>query len=75
MELGATSISAFTDKVTHLIANDHGGAKYMVSAVAALNQIAIYDALLQVCVRKEDSDHAAFVDHGELSGLATRGRR
>ncbi|EGN99365.1 hypothetical protein SERLA73DRAFT_90716 [Serpula lacrymans var. lacrymans S7.3] len=28
-ELGATSNSDFTDKVTHLIASDHGGAKYM----------------------------------------------
>jgi hypothetical protein len=36
LELGATPISAFTDKVTHLIANDHGGAKYMVSALGAL---------------------------------------
>ncbi|XP_006458959.1 hypothetical protein AGABI2DRAFT_183783, partial [Agaricus bisporus var. bisporus H97] len=28
-ELGATHVSAFTDKVTHLIAEDHGGPKYM----------------------------------------------
>ncbi|KAJ7047172.1 hypothetical protein C8F04DRAFT_1387638 [Mycena alexandri] len=28
MELGATSVSAFTDRVTHLIAENHGGAKY-----------------------------------------------
>ncbi|KAF8442094.1 hypothetical protein L210DRAFT_3535754 [Boletus edulis BED1] len=28
-ELGATSTSDFTDRVTHLIANLHGGAKYM----------------------------------------------
>ncbi|KAG2147749.1 uncharacterized protein EDB93DRAFT_1146459 [Suillus bovinus] len=27
-ELGATSTSDFTDRVTHLIANNHGGAKY-----------------------------------------------
>ncbi|KAJ7766878.1 hypothetical protein B0H16DRAFT_374721 [Mycena metata] len=27
-ELGATSVSAFTDRVTHLIAESHGGAKY-----------------------------------------------
>jgi hypothetical protein len=33
-ELGATPISAFTDKVTHLIASDHGGAKYMVRRTA-----------------------------------------
>jgi hypothetical protein len=30
-ELGATHVSAFTDKVTHLIAEDHGGAKYTAS--------------------------------------------
>jgi DNA replication regulator DPB11 len=29
-ELGATSNSDFTDKVTHLLANSHGGAKYLV---------------------------------------------
>ncbi|KAF9223241.1 hypothetical protein BS17DRAFT_833222 [Gyrodon lividus] len=28
-ELGATSTSDFTDRVTHLISNSHGGAKYM----------------------------------------------
>ncbi|KAL4066709.1 hypothetical protein J3A83DRAFT_4259044 [Scleroderma citrinum] len=28
-ELGALSTSDFTDKVTHLVANTHGGAKYM----------------------------------------------
>ncbi|KAF9007398.1 hypothetical protein BDQ17DRAFT_1237797 [Cyathus striatus] len=28
LELGALAVSAFTDKVTHLIAVDHGGAKY-----------------------------------------------
>ena len=30
VELGATTTSAFTDRVTHLIAVDHGGAKYQV---------------------------------------------
>jgi hypothetical protein len=29
-ELGATSTSDFTDKVTYLLANSHGGAKYLV---------------------------------------------
>ncbi|KAF5326928.1 hypothetical protein D9619_004298 [Psilocybe cf. subviscida] len=29
VELGATCTLAFTDRVTHLIAVDHGGAKYM----------------------------------------------
>ncbi|KAJ7886140.1 hypothetical protein B0H14DRAFT_3856655 [Mycena olivaceomarginata] len=29
LELGATSVSAFTDRVTHLVAEDHGGAKYL----------------------------------------------
>ncbi|KAF7326374.1 hypothetical protein MVEN_02623800 [Mycena venus] len=28
-QLGATSVSAFTDRVTHLVAEDHGGAKYL----------------------------------------------
>lgn len=28
-ELGATHVNAFTDRVTHLIAGAHGGAKYM----------------------------------------------
>ncbi|KAJ6530367.1 hypothetical protein DFH09DRAFT_1370743 [Mycena vulgaris] len=28
LELGATSVSAFTDRVTHLVAENHGGAKY-----------------------------------------------
>lgn len=30
VELGATTTSDFTDRVTHLIAAGHGGAKYMV---------------------------------------------
>ncbi|KAJ6581823.1 hypothetical protein B0H19DRAFT_517938 [Mycena capillaripes] len=29
LELGATSVSAFTDRVTHLVAENHGGAKYL----------------------------------------------
>ncbi|KAK7060262.1 protein kinase activating protein dpb11 [Paramarasmius palmivorus] len=29
VELGATTCNAFTDRVTHLIAIEHGGAKYM----------------------------------------------
>ncbi|KAJ7301135.1 hypothetical protein DFH08DRAFT_907203 [Mycena albidolilacea] len=28
-ELGATTVSAFTDRVTHLVAESHGGAKYV----------------------------------------------
>ncbi|KAJ6473241.1 hypothetical protein C8R45DRAFT_409750 [Mycena sanguinolenta] len=28
LELGAASVSAFTDRVTHLVAETHGGAKY-----------------------------------------------
>jgi DNA replication regulator DPB11 len=31
VELGATCTPAFTDRVTHLVASGHGGAKYMVS--------------------------------------------
>ena len=30
VELGATATTALTDKVTHLVAVDHGGAKYLV---------------------------------------------
>ena len=30
VELGATCTPAFTDRVTHLVAVAHGGAKYMV---------------------------------------------
>lgn len=30
VELGAAATTALTDKVTHLVAGDHGGAKYMV---------------------------------------------
>lgn len=30
IELGAQTMNAFTDRVTHLIADDHGGAKYAV---------------------------------------------
>ena len=32
-ELGAKSTHAFTDKVTHLIASGHGGAKYNVRLI------------------------------------------
>ena len=31
VELGATCTPAFTDRVTHLVASGHGGAKYMGS--------------------------------------------
>ncbi|KAG6871928.1 hypothetical protein C0995_014791 [Termitomyces sp. Mi166 len=31
VELGATTTSAFTDRVTHLVAMDHGGAKYQAN--------------------------------------------
>lgn len=33
-ELGAISTSDFTDRVTHLIATSHGGAKYLVCSLA-----------------------------------------
>lgn len=33
MALGALALPALTDKVTHLIANEHGGAKYAVSFI------------------------------------------
>ncbi|KAG6878077.1 hypothetical protein C0992_008613 [Termitomyces sp. T32_za158] len=32
VELGATTTSAFTDRVTHLVAVDHGGAKYQANS-------------------------------------------
>jgi hypothetical protein len=35
VELGATSLDVFTDRVTHLIAVGHGGAKYKVSSVTS----------------------------------------
>jgi hypothetical protein len=31
VELGTTCTPAFADRVTHLVASGHGGAKYMVS--------------------------------------------
>lgn len=30
LELGATSSDKFTDRVTHLVAAEHGSAKYLV---------------------------------------------
>lgn len=35
LELGATSVSAFTDRVTHLVAESHGGAKYLVRGASS----------------------------------------
>jgi DNA replication regulator DPB11 len=36
VELGALSVNAFTDRVTHLVAGNHGGAKYTVSSATWL---------------------------------------
>ena len=41
VELGTTCTPAFTDRVTYLVAIDHGGAKYMacnLSTFSALSQ-------------------------------------
>ncbi|KAJ7879845.1 hypothetical protein B0H13DRAFT_2345907 [Mycena leptocephala] len=37
IELGATSVRAFTDRVTHLVAENHGGAKYFVMRAGTQN--------------------------------------
>jgi DNA replication regulator DPB11 len=42
MELGATVVGAFTDRVTHLVAADHGSAKYSVRVVGFLSRHGTY---------------------------------
>jgi len=52
VELGATCTPAFTDRVTHLVAVDHGGAKYMVC------NLRTFSALSQctpVCARTQNT--------------------
>jgi len=39
-EMGASTTAAFTDYVTHLVAEDHGGAKY---SVRTFHPRALYD--------------------------------
>ena len=38
-ELGATSDSDFTDRVTHLLANSHGGAKCLVTLFLRVSRL------------------------------------
>jgi len=52
VELGATCTPAFTDRVTHLIAVDHGGAKYMV---CNLHVFAGVSQCIPVCSRTQDT--------------------
>jgi twin BRCT domain len=37
--MGASTTAAFTDYVTHLIAEEHGGAKYWVGDISTLTYL------------------------------------
>ncbi|KAG2101595.1 uncharacterized protein F5147DRAFT_708731 [Suillus discolor] len=67
-ELGATSTSDFTDRVTHLLANSHGGAKYACALerkIPIMRPEWITDAH-QVWLRGDDVDLAETVSTHRL---------
>ncbi|KAG1735309.1 uncharacterized protein EDB91DRAFT_1144813 [Suillus paluster] len=68
-ELGATSTSDFTDRVTHLLANSHGGAKYTCALerkIPIMRPEWITDAH-QVWLRGDDVDLAETVSGYRLA--------
>ena len=71
-ELGATSTSDFTDRVTHLIANSHGGAKYMVCFLAPQSLLSFTRV---VCARAQDTHHDAGMGRRSTCRMVTWRRR
>lgn len=72
MELGAVPSHPFTDRVTHLVAVDHGGPKYMVS-VLFLYRLPLANLTAAVCLGKKGTYLKAIVDYGKLQGMAAWG--
>ncbi|OAX41931.1 hypothetical protein K503DRAFT_734711 [Rhizopogon vinicolor AM-OR11-026] len=67
-ELGATSTSDFTDRVTHLLANSHGGAKYLCALerkIPIMRPEWITDAY-EVWLRGDDVDLAKTISNYRL---------
>ncbi|KAL0945523.1 hypothetical protein HGRIS_001005 [Hohenbuehelia grisea] len=68
LELGATSVQAFTDRVTHLVAVDHGGAKYTCAVerkIPILKPSWITECY-QVWLRGDDVDVDAVLERHRL---------
>lgn len=57
-------MSAFTDRVTHLVAVDHGGAKYMVRGLFAIRSVYFTILAMPVCAREKNTYLKALVDNG-----------
>ena len=72
-ELGATSTSDFTDRVTHLLANSHGGAKYLVRLTPrCLSPLFNPIHLCTVRTRTQNTYHEPRMDNERIRGLVTR---
>ncbi|KDQ24788.1 hypothetical protein PLEOSDRAFT_1047578 [Pleurotus ostreatus PC15] len=68
VELGALAMSAFTDRVTHLVAVGHGGAKYMcaVERKIPILQPSWITECFQVWLRGDDVDVAEMTNKHRL---------
>ena len=70
MELGAQFIPAFTDRVTHLVACDHGGAKYAVGLSVYLVSFCHQQPMI-VRNGTQGTNYEALLDTRKLRDLAT----
>ncbi|KAF8151040.1 hypothetical protein B0H34DRAFT_160966 [Crassisporium funariophilum] len=68
VELGATCTPAFTDRVTHLVAEEHGGAKYMCALERKIPIVkpSWITENYQVWLRGDDVDISTSVAHHRL---------
>ena len=71
--MGASTTSAFTDYVTHLIAEEHGGAKYWVRTLPCIYTSRLLNTML-VRGRAKDTHTKTIMDSRHLRYLAA-GRR
>jgi twin BRCT domain len=64
-ELGATTVSAFTDRVTHLVANEHGGEKYQVCSLKIITCSYYSLSVFLVCSTAENTHLTLCLGHPE----------
>lgn len=67
--MGASTTSAFTDYVTHLIAEEHGGAKYWVCTLPRIYSSRLLNTML-VRSGAKDTDTKTVMDSRHLRYLA-----
>ncbi|KAH8995665.1 hypothetical protein EDB92DRAFT_1943153 [Lactarius akahatsu] len=65
-EMGANTTAAFTDYVTHLIAEEHGGAKYWVERKIPIVRPSWIQDTFEIWQRGDDFDFAAKVEEHRL---------